>query len=50
MTEALVGFLIGIAGTYLAMTQHYEGPDANNDLKAILRELETEGPEAGTAA
>lgn len=46
MTEALIGFLIGVASTYLSMAQHYEGPDADGDLKALLSDLKTEAPEA----
>lgn len=43
MTEALIGFLIGIAGTYLAMT-HENG--YTDDFQAMLRELEQEEAEA----
>lgn len=47
MTAALVGFLIGVAGTYLAMTQHYDNGDAD-EFRALLRELKGEETEAAS--
>lgn len=41
MIEAFIGFLVGVAGTYLAITRHQETGDAD-EVRMMLRELKRE--------
>ena len=44
MAEALIGFFVGVAATYLAITQHRAGDD---EIQVLLHELRGEEIGAG---
>lgn len=47
MVEAFIGFLIGVLGTYLAMTQH-DTHSVADDLRVLLRDLKQEETRAAS--